>query len=398
MRRAVTLLALLFAAGGILHPVIVGAWTPDPATGSPPLRLWAAENEASTHTTTLADAIADAQRFGVIVAVKSTYRSYVGPMKTANPSLLLLVYMNGSYVGKNEGSSYPEAWYAHDVNGAKIQSADWGNYLMDVSNPDWIANRARACASLISYSGYDGCMIDMLGLAPLDPGYDTALPIDPATGQAWTGSDWLRGTSSLAAAVRASVGPHLVFGNGFASGPRYFNTSSPTRQLLSGVDGGIAEGWLRTAYAKITAFRSETAWRQDVDMLANAGSAGDSVLVLTKVWSSGTQAQKDAWHKYALASFFLGTDGTSFFSFRYSSTDDPTTVTAWDSIDIGQPLGAYAKVGGVYRRDFTGGLALVNPTKKTYMVALGASYVTLDGTVVTSVTLGPNTGEVLRPA
>jgi len=396
MRRAVTLLALMFVAGGILRPVIVGAWTPDPATGSPPLRLWAAENEASTHTTTLADAIADAQRFGVIVAVKSTYRSYVGSMKAANPNLLLLVYMNGSYAGKNEGSSYPEAWYAHDVNGAKIRSAGWGNYLMDLSNPDWIANRTRACASLISYSGYDGCMIDMLGLAPLDPGYDTALPINPATGQAWTGSDWLMATSSLAAAVRASVAPHFVFGNGLGGGPRYFNTSSPTRQLLSGVDAGIAEGWLRTAYAKITAFRSETAWKQDVDTLADAGSRGDSVLVLTKVWCSGIQAQKDAWHKYALASFLLGTDGNSFFSFRYAPTDDPTAAGAWDGVDIGEPLGAYAKVGGVYRRDFTGGQVLVNPTKGTYTIPLGASFSTLEGAVVTSVTLGPNTGEVLR--
>lgn len=64
-------------------------------------------------------------------------------------------------------------------------------------------------------------------------------------------------------------------------------------------------------------------------------------------------------------------------------------------MNIGDPIGPYAKVDGVYQRGFTNGKVLVNPGTAAVTVPLGGSYVTLDGSVVTSLTLQPHTGDVL---
>jgi hypothetical protein len=53
---------------------------------------------------------------------------------------------------------------------------------------------------------------------------------------------------------------------------------------------------------------------------------------------------------------------------------------------------------GVYRRDFSGGVVLVNEPAAgaTQTVSLGATYVDLDGVSRTSVTLAPGQAWVLR--
>ena len=68
------------------------------------------------------------------------------------------------------------------------------------------------------------------------------------------------------------------------------------------------------------------------------------------------------------------------------------------ALALGTPSAKYAKADGVYQRPYTAGKVLVNPTGSTYKVSLGATYVDLAGTRVTAVTLGPNSGKVLRKA
>jgi hypothetical protein len=158
--------------------------------------------------------------------------------------------------------------------------------------------------------------------------------------------------------------------------------------------GNMAETWLRESRASISAYPSESVWKQNVDMLRDAGGKGFSVLQVTKVWTSATTAQKDAWYKYALASWLLGNDGRAFFHFTYAN-GDATTPRTLNRLDLGTASGAYAKASGVYQRSFSAGKVLVNPTSSTVTVGLGGSYKTLSGASVTSVTLGPNSAEIL---
>jgi hypothetical protein len=371
---------------------------PDPAgalTGDS-LANKAFENISSDHDHTLTEAKAHAQRFDAITAVPGAYQGMVPEMKAVNSKLRVLVYMNGTFAQKSQGTLYPETWYLRDRYGRKVTSKNYGNFLMNPNNAGWQKERANFCLEQLQRSGYDGCTLDMLGSAPLDPGYLTALPVNPATGQVFTEAAWINATAAVARAVKAALGTRPVIANGLRSGPQYFAGSAPSEVLLDAADGGVAEAWLRAASWGITKFRDETGWKQEVDMIVDAEARGDAVYTLTKVWASGTAAQKDAWHEYALASFLLGAGPRSQFGFSYSPGESPTGTHPWWQLSLGSPTARYAKSGGVYQRPYGNGKVLVNPTDARVTVSLGGTFVDLRGTRVTSVVMGPNTGKVLR--
>jgi hypothetical protein len=359
------------------------------------LDLWAAKFMNGSQSVTLDQALSQAKRFNIITATRGVYRSYVSQMKAANPNLELLVYLNGSYAQQNQGSAFPDAWYSHTAGGAKITSKGYGNYLMNPASPGWINQVVQTCIAYKSDSGYDGCLLDMLGTGPLMPGYDSGLPVNPATGSVWTNSQWLAATSHLAATVRSAIAPAPLAGNGIQNGSSYFNGGAPSSQLFSGVDVGMAETWIRSAHQGIDGWPTEARWKSNVDAIVDAGAHGHSIVAITKCWTSGTDAQKDKWHRFALASFLLGNDGHSDFYFSYSASSDAAADNAMWHIALGRPLGTYAKVGGAYLRDFVAGKVVVNPTTASVSIPLGGAYVDLGGHLVTSITLAPHTGQIL---
>lgn len=64
-----------------------------------------------------------------------------------NPDLVLLVYLNGGFSMNDDGTRYPNRWYAHDIYGRKVKSVEFTNYLMDVSNQNWVNEVADNCTS-----------------------------------------------------------------------------------------------------------------------------------------------------------------------------------------------------------------------------------------------------------
>jgi hypothetical protein len=99
---------------------------------------------------------------------------------------------------------------------------------------------------------------------------------------------------------------------------------------------------------------------------------------------------------YARASFLLfARGGRSAFSYAPLCGVEPS-APRWRA-DVGAPSDPPVENGGVWRRQFANGLVLVNPTSAaTVTVPLGGRYVQPNGTVVTSVVLGPHTGLTLR--
>jgi hypothetical protein len=102
-------------------------------------------------------------------------------------------------------------------------------------------------------------------------------------------------------------------------------------------------------------------------------------------------------HRYALASFLLGTDGTQYFFFSPNGNDDGVNApdTPDDHAKPGTPLGGYtALANGAFMRRFSAGVAAVNPGTATVTINLGGSYVDLDGHTVQQATLAPHSGMV----
>ncbi|HEY0388985.1 MAG TPA: putative glycoside hydrolase [Gaiellales bacterium] len=361
------------------------------------IHLWAPMHEPGGRFATQAEAVAVARRYDLLTIRIGQLGGYTATMRSANPALRIYVYINGTYLYKASQQQVSPSMLAHTASGSLIRSLGWGNYLGTPSNPGWIAYKQGECRFAIAATGADGCYLDMLGSAPTTPGYNTGLPVNPATGRAWTKAEWLRATASLAEKVSDATG-RPVLGNGFGNGPRYFDRTAPSKVLLAGAVGSIAEAWLKAPAAPVTSYEAEAQWKQDVDLLADANAAGGVALAMTKAWGPGTAAQKAAYRLYALATFLLGNTTHSYFYFTADRTDAATLDSPLYHLPLGAPTGSYTRTGGVYQRAFANGRVLVNPTTVTVRVSLGRTYRTPAGAAVTSVTLAPHAAQILTPA
>lgn len=349
---------------------------------------------------TLDQALDIARRYDLVVVNGPKFTPYLASMRTANPSLRVLMYENAAFAQGNEGSTFPASSYARSLTGAQVTSK-FGNYLMDIRNSGWAQDDVNRCKDDLTANQYDGCYFDMLLPAPLLPGYLTALPVDPRTGQVWTTPDWTAAISQLANTLRSGLPNIPLGGNALTTGGRYFATDGTSNaSLLGPLDAGHDEIWLRGGSQSVTKYPTEKEWLRSVNMLVDAGSKGEQVQVQTKLWTTATAAQAAAWHRFVVASFLLGTDGNSYLNFSLNQTLAALTADSpYDRVDVGTPVGSFAKAAGVYQRQFTGGIAMVNPTTVSVTVPLSALYRTLDGVSVTgSIVLGPNSGQVLTVA
>jgi len=362
---------------------------PPPAPG---MASWVAAYESGSSSVTGAEAIALAEAFDVIGALPWMYRGDVARMKAANPDLILLAYMNATFAQRTEGRRYPSSWYLRDASGRQVRSRNFGNYLMDPTDPGWTAERVETCERFLAISHYDGCLLDLLGTAPVEAGYVTGVPIDPATGRAWSPHTWLDATSSLATAVAGGNPDAIVIGNGLQNGTRFFDRSAPSSVIMNGIDGGIAETWLRGAAQPIGRYPDLAAWKASVDML---GASDADVFVMTKTWVPGTPAQKEAWQRFAYASFLLGDVGHGYFTFSASRGAD---VTISPLPAIGSPVADYERTGDVFERTFTGGKVVVDPTDRAATIDLGADYLDASGNHVRSLTIAPHSAAIVTLA
>lgn len=338
-----------------------------------------------------------ATRFDVVVANRFSLVPHVSLMHSVKPDLKILVYLNGTY--SRPGEVYPEDLYSHDAAGRRITANSDGGLLMHPGRAAWRNEVGSDCTRRRAQSGYDGCYVDVLGLAPLSLSYGSGLPVRPQTGAVWTATEWLEATAAIGARVKALNPSSYVMVNGLQNGKRYTDVTGASSVLLSGVDGGNAENFIRTAELPVDDARVEHMWKADVDMIVDAESRGQSIFAMTKVWVSATQRQIDRVHEYALASFLLGTSGGSYFGFFSDvdrmNVDEAVTVDKFDSVDVGAPTGAYVRTGNLYLRSFSKGLVIVNPTTSTASIGLPQLYRDVDRVLVGSVTLSPNTARIL---
>ena len=395
-------------AGSLLIAVSVGVGSASAAlpadsvlrTRDPGLvHRWAAFNQVPP-TFTPEQAAAAAPAFDLATVKVSQGPGVVAAMRAANPELTILVYHNGAFVPKNEGTKYPTDWYARDANGNKVVQTVFGNYLMDVSHPGWVGEVVRQCRLAKSAMAADGCYTDMLMTAPLFENYASGgKPINPATGKPWTFSEFQAAVEGIADAVRAGVpGPYGA--NGVARGKRWFAVDGASSKTLTNhVDAAHAEIWLRDRTLSATQWPTVTDWKLDVDMVVNAEAEGRVVMVETKLWEDATTALVARWRAFALGSFLLGTEGQStWFLFTPAQTfAGMTAAHPWDKVPVGAPLGRYSRQsGGAYVRAFTTGFVAVNPGGTNVNVSLPAgSWRNLQGvTQRTSVTLGPRRASI----
>jgi hypothetical protein len=287
------------------------------------------------------------------------------------------------------------------ADGTKVQSAGYGNYLMDprstapyasggVTYPGWASWVTHRCQARLAAAGpgaADGCFVDMLGSAPLNGSYNMrgVVPAADAAGTPFTATTWYDEiTGPIADQVERLTG-HAVIANGIGSGRRYFGTGfGPSRLLFDFATAGDAEVWLRSPTQPLTTFPTDAGWRYEVQMLSDSSALDRGANATVKTWTTGAAAQFEQWRRFSLGSFLIGNQGHA--TFEFSAAKDQV---AWSDdsplyhLALGTPTETYPSVagylhGGVYTRAFTNGEVLVNTGAAPVTVTLGGTYLTAD--------------------
>lgn len=306
-----------------------------------------------------------------------------------------LAYADLYAVYTNRGNAEPDReWILKDVSGNKLY-IPWGcsrgacpQYAADPSNAayrQWWINRAQDLLS----RGYKGLFIDDVNMEfRVGNGASSFVsPMDPNTGKAMTWGDWRRYIAEFTEQIRAAFPDiEIVHNSIWFAGPAGVRDLDPyiQRQIAAAnvllVEFGVNDPGL-TGGNGIFSLNSLLGY---IDRLHLAGRG--AII-------GGVDADA-ASREYVLANYFLVSNGADFLGSHLLTVDN-----WWDGFEVrlGTPLGPRKEWNGLLRRDFSGGIVLVNPPQGSLTTAtLPGSFRIIDeDRFVTSVVLGPAKGIVL---
>jgi hypothetical protein len=361
---------------------------------------WSPAYMTDSHAFTAAQAQTMARRFDLVAAMPVAFQKYSAAMRETNPNISLLAYANATLASVGNIEGLPESAFAHDGSGRRIVSPDWNEHLMESSSPAWRERADWMCTDRAKRGGYDGCLVDMLTLGIYsDSGLGGGVPVNPDTHQPYTQAEYRQQMIELAGYYQAKSPQLTHVGNSVENAYRYWQSPVASRPLANSQPGAQMEDFLRGAFGPVDKFPSAADWVRNIDVIRDMEDKNTVGLFSTKLWVSASDAQVKRWQSYAMASFLMGADGGSYFSFVRSrnipgvlNANVPYTMPK----QIGDPRGEMTRLAnGAWTRAFTNGMSVVNPTTSTATVDLASPMRTLSGRTVTSVTLAPNTGEVL---
>ena len=330
------------------------------------------------------------------VVLHSDRAALIPALKAANPQLKVLVYKDMaaalSWAGTTKlpaGVSMAEAeanpeWFLNDTNGRRIEWCDYaGDWQMDVGRRSYQDRWATNVGADMRANGWDGVFVD-----------------DTNASQSWhlcgrtiakypTDAAYASATRSFL----ANVGPALT-SQGFLVIPNIYlpyssNALATWLDWISFTSGGMQEFWSKWGTGATEHFAGND-WTYRQQFLGATQRAGKIFLGLTYAPSSDVRSMR-----YARSTFLLDWDGGESALLLESGSGVDPTDSDWMT-DIGSPRGARYPAGAAWRRDYSGGTVLVNPSAATVWINLEAPHVNQDGQVVSSLALAPATGAVLR--
>ncbi len=381
---SIAAILVLAGSGGGLSPKKAGA-SSAPTAGVGLLRLGSAWDKGTGY-----------DRYStVIVSSWAAAKAAPLPGKT-------LVYMSGTNVDStyDTGVPYSQAtangWLLKDASGNLLSNPSYPKKTVaDVGNAAYQRAWVDNVAAFVAANGNDGVFIDDV-VSDVSVITGGKFPAKYPSQQAW---------EDALASFLAYVGPALKAKGYYVAA----NADAYTRNNSSANDGSRHTAWAVRISSSLSAVMQEFwlqspvdysvrstggNWDQNWDGWVNLASAveaqGRDFIGLTY----GTQGDT-AKMRFGKASFLLVWDGGgSVFTYEIRDGSDPWSKS-WTT-DIGVPNGKRFQVGQGWRREFTRGTVLVNPSPTgTQTFSLGATYLQEDGSPVTSVTLGPTTGLVL---
>jgi hypothetical protein len=296
------------------------------------------------------------------------------------------------YQGSSFASEHP-SWILHNASGERLY-IPWGcsggtcpQYAGDVGNPEyrhaWIANAKAAVAH-----GYAGLWIDDVNLV-FDVGNGSGAreaPVDPRTGKPMTEQAWEEYVVTFVEEIRAALPSVEILHNSvwYAGGAQRWNNPLVKREIAAANYINLERG---VNDPNIKGGSGEWSLSAVMSFVDSVHAAGKGVIL------DGSNDSPQG-REYSLAAYFLvsmGDDGVG--------NGEMTPENWWSAyeIDLGEAEGQRSAWQGLMRRNFTGGIALLNePEAPTRTVTLPRPMLTTAGTLVGSITLPASSGAVLR--
>jgi hypothetical protein len=347
------------------------------------------------------------------VILHSWQAALIPQLKSANPGLKVLLYKDAaatvSYACTNgvddarlpagvgycwAGANHTE-WFLADTSGSRIEFCDFkGAWQMDVGSAayqqQWLDN---VLADLRS-APWDGVMLDDVNQS------ETWHLCGRTIARYPTAAQYAAATESFL----AKVGPGLRAA-GYLALPNVALDDWWTQDGLARWDRWVSytSGAIQEYYSKwghdtgrwLTDDGTHDDWSGRQALFARTQAAGKVFVGITYAPSDDARSMR-----YARASFLLDWQGGSsalVFEPTTPEAQDPY-FTAWTT-DLGAPTGTRVKVGVAWKRAFSGGVVVLNPSPSSAQsVDLGGSYVLPDGSTGSSVTVGPTDAVLLRTA
>jgi hypothetical protein len=318
-------------------------------------------------------------------------------MKAANPNLKVLAIMNLSAMVKapltngliESGVSFAQANNGHpdfflkSKSGARLieGSYNW-MYMADIANPGYQQMWADNVIRMLKTGPWDGVFADDTNTTAryhTDPGNIAKYPND---------GSYQAATRSMLAAVSPRL--HGAGYKFYANIGSWVSYPSVAKDWLQFLDGGMDEMFGKYSTQPGVGYRDPFQWRTQVGEIASTEAMGKSFLAVTQAVKSDTQAARFGW-----ASALLAARGhTSFYANQDSQSE--TWIPEYN-VDLGLPVSGLTPAGGgAFKRTFTRGLVLANPTTHSVPVSFGGSYSGSGLANAAGATMAPHTGLVLH--
>jgi hypothetical protein len=295
------------------------------------------------------------------------------------------------YKGSQLATQHPE-WIMRDSAGNKLyipygcSGGTCSQYAGDISNPAfrhyWIESAATSLAH-----GYRGLFIDDVNMEErVGNGQGNSVaPIDSVTGQSMSATKWREDMAQFMAEIRGAFPSAEIVHNAIWFANSAAGTTDPSiRHEIESANYIFLERGLNDS--GLTG--GNGSWSVNA-LLTYA----DEVHALGKgVIMDGTSSEQQAM-AYNLAGYFMISTGNDAVG---ASGQTPTSWWSGWNVNLGEATGPRYQWNGMLRRDFTGGMALLNaPGAATQTVRLPSAMRNANGSTVTSVTLSASSGAIL---
>jgi hypothetical protein len=354
--------------------------------------------------------LTDASRYRYVI-LHSWEGALARRLKEQSPNVRVLVYENVSATvadachGGVDDEALPAGvgycfadrsrpgWFLTDRSGNRLEFCDYrGLWLMDVGNGAYQRRWLDEVAASARADGFDGVFLDDVNQnadAHLCGRSIAKYPREADYSRAMTAFLNKVGKGLQARGLLAL--PNIMIRNWWEPGG-----VALFKQWIKSTSGAMQEYYAKQGYGSSGWYTDDGGWHDDwsyrQELLKQTEAAGKIFVGLTYAPSDDLRSQR-----YARASFLADWDGgPSALAFEPTDPEQQDPYGSQWTADLGSPLGARVKVGLAWRRNFSRGAVVINPSTTTQTVELGASFVGEDGGVVTSVTLQPADAAVLH--